>query len=171
MQIRPRTMVGYWGARCQSVGNTLGVSRASVLTDQRPRPWTSSSAQPSKFLVCSPPSSTFTPISLLPSQSQPLASRSFMLKLPLLGQRHPRYTIALAGLVLCAYWFLSSSAPPLRPVRYNANHDLKARIEREERKYRDMLPQRHDLITRFGPTPAQVVMYVHSPSLRSRIFP
>ncbi|PIL26341.1 hypothetical protein GSI_12097 [Ganoderma sinense ZZ0214-1] len=82
-----------------------------------------------------------------------------MLKLPLLGQRHPRYTIALAGLVLCAYWFLSSSAPPLRPVHYNANHELKARLEREERKYRDMVPQRHDLITKFGPTPAQVVMF------------
>ncbi|KAI1783589.1 methyltransferase domain-containing protein [Ganoderma leucocontextum] len=83
-----------------------------------------------------------------------------MLKFPLpLGTRHPRYTIALAAFVLCAYWFLSSPTPLPRPVQYNASHDLHARLEREERKYRDMIPQRHDLITRFGPTPAQVVMF------------
>ncbi|KAI1783482.1 methyltransferase domain-containing protein [Ganoderma leucocontextum] len=83
-----------------------------------------------------------------------------MLKFPLpLGTRHPRYTIALAAFVLCAYWFFSSPTPLPRPVQYNASHDLHARLEREERKYRDMIPQRHDLITRFGPTPAQVVMF------------
>ena len=89
-----------------------------------------------------------------------------MAKSPLLlGQRHPRYTVALVAFFLCAYWFLSKSPPPPRPVKYTPNHDLKARLEREERKYRAMLPQRQALITRFGPTPADVVMYVARPCL------
>ncbi|TBU51741.1 methyltransferase domain-containing protein [Dichomitus squalens] len=74
-------------------------------------------------------------------------------------QRHPRYTLALAAFVLCAYWFLSTPTLPPSPVRYNANNELQARLEREERKYRAMLPQRQELITRYGPTPAQVVMF------------
>ncbi|KAI0692120.1 methyltransferase domain-containing protein [Cerioporus squamosus] len=82
-----------------------------------------------------------------------------MAKSALSLQRHPRYTIALAAFILCAYWFLSSPTPRPRAVAYRANNDLKARLEREERKYRAMLPQRQDLITRFGPTPAQVVMF------------
>ncbi|KAI0632581.1 methyltransferase domain-containing protein [Trametes polyzona] len=83
-----------------------------------------------------------------------------MAKSPILiGQRHPRYTLAFAAFVLCAYWlFFRSSHTPL-PVVYKHNHELKARLEREERKYRAMLPQRQDLITKFGPTPAQVSMF------------
>ena len=88
-----------------------------------------------------------------------MAKSPFLLTL----QRHPRYTLALAAFVLCAYWFLSTPAPLPRPVRYNANNELQARLEREERKYRAMLPQRQELITRYGPTPAQVVMFVALP--------
>ena len=53
----------------------------------------------------------------------------------MLGQRHPRYTIALALLVLGAYWFFFNDPPP--PVTYKLNSDLKLRLDREERKYRD----------------------------------
>ncbi|KAI0820548.1 methyltransferase domain-containing protein [Trametes gibbosa] len=82
-----------------------------------------------------------------------------MAKSPLLlAQRHPRYTVAFAALFICVYWVLSS-APPSLPVVYLNNRDLKARLDREERKYRAMLPQRQDLITKYGPTPAQVVMF------------
>ena len=93
-----------------------------------------------------------------------------MVKATLSLQRHPRYTLALAAFILCAYWFLSSPTPRPRAVAYNANNELKARLEREERKYRAMLPQRQELITRFGPTPAQVVMYVASCAVSRRHF-
>ncbi|RPD69142.1 hypothetical protein L226DRAFT_539990 [Lentinus tigrinus ALCF2SS1-7] len=101
------------------------------------------------------------------------ASASALHTTPLsLGQRHPRCTFALAAFILCTYSFLSSPTPHPRAVAYKANHDLKARLEREERKYRDMLPQRQGLITRFGPTPAQVVMYVPRAVPRRRdLFP
>ncbi|KAI0365832.1 hypothetical protein BV20DRAFT_1027306 [Pilatotrama ljubarskyi] len=83
-----------------------------------------------------------------------------MAKSPLLlGQRHPRYTIAFVALVLCTYWFLYSSPPTPLAVNYKHNSELKARLDREERKYRSMLPQRQELITKYGPTPAQVVMF------------
>ena len=86
-----------------------------------------------------------------------------MVKSPfLLGQRHPRYTFALVALLVCAYWFFFTAPPPPRPVVYKHNHELKARLDREERKYRDMLPQRQELITKYGPTPSQVAMYVAS---------
>ncbi|KAI0753831.1 methyltransferase domain-containing protein [Fomes fomentarius] len=83
-----------------------------------------------------------------------------MAKSPLLlGQRHPRYSLTLFAFVLCAWWFLSNRPPPPRPVFYTHNNDLKGRLEREERKYRAMLPERLALIKKFGPTPAQVVMF------------
>ena len=81
----------------------------------------------------------------------------------LLGQRHPRYTLALLALLLGAYWFFSSGEPPR--VTYTLNSDLKRRLDREERKYLDMLPQRQALITKFGPTPSQLVMSVARPLL------
>ena len=81
----------------------------------------------------------------------------------MLGQRHPRYTIALALLVLGAYWFFFNDPPP--PVTYKLNSDLKLRLDREERKYREMLPQRQALISKFGPTPSQLVMSVARPPL------
>lgn len=89
-----------------------------------------------------------------------------MAKSPLLlGQRHPRYSLTFFAFVLCAWWFLSHRSPPPRPVFYTHNDDLKGRLEREERKYRAMLPERQALIKKFGPTPAQVVMYVARPSI------
>ena len=76
----------------------------------------------------------------------------------MLGQRHPRYLLALVALLFTAYWFFFSGPPPA--VTYTHNSDLKQRLEREERKYLDMIPQRHALIQKFGPTPSQLVMYV-----------
>lgn len=84
-----------------------------------------------------------------------------MAKSPLFfGQRHPRYTLALAVLVIGAYWLFFSSHSPPTPVVYKNNNELQTRLDREERKYRAMLPQRQELISKFGPTPAQLVMYV-----------
>ncbi|KAI0328831.1 hypothetical protein GY45DRAFT_1325827 [Cubamyces sp. BRFM 1775] len=83
-----------------------------------------------------------------------------MVKSPFsLGQRHPRYTLALVALLLCAYWFFFTAPPPPRPVVYKHNHELQARLDREERKYREMLPQRQELITKYGPAPSQVAMF------------
>ncbi|OSC98333.1 hypothetical protein PYCCODRAFT_1461394 [Trametes coccinea BRFM310] len=83
-----------------------------------------------------------------------------MAKSPLsLGQRHPRYTIAFLALFLCAYWYFSTAPLPPRPVLYKHNDELKTRLDREERKYRHMLSQRQELITKYGPTPAQVTMF------------
>ncbi|KAI0742234.1 methyltransferase domain-containing protein [Daedaleopsis nitida] len=73
-------------------------------------------------------------------------------------QRHPRYAIGLLALVFCGYWFLTRS-PLRRSVTYQLSHDLQLRLDREERKYRAMLPQRQELIQRFGPTPAQLAMF------------
>ncbi|KAI0776552.1 methyltransferase domain-containing protein [Trametes elegans] len=83
-----------------------------------------------------------------------------MAKSPLLlGQRHPRYAFTLVALVFCTYWFLLRSPPPPLPVNYKQSSELKARLDREERKYRSMLPERRELITKYGPTPAQLIMF------------
>ncbi|KAH9852856.1 methyltransferase domain-containing protein [Lenzites betulinus] len=85
--------------------------------------------------------------------------RNNMAKSPLfLAQRHPRYTVACLVFFICAYWLFSSASPP-HPVVYVNSRDLKDHLDIEERKYRAMLLQRRDLIKKYGPTPAQVVMF------------
>ncbi|KAH9926656.1 methyltransferase domain-containing protein [Epithele typhae] len=74
------------------------------------------------------------------------------------AQRHPRLLLAVLSFGLCAYWFFLAHKPP-RPVVYTRNPELKTRLGREEDKYRAMLPQRQALITKYGPTPAHLVMF------------
>ncbi|KAI0640851.1 methyltransferase domain-containing protein [Trametes meyenii] len=83
-----------------------------------------------------------------------------MIKSPfLLGQRHPRYTFAFVALVVCGYFFFVTAPPRPHAIVYKHSNELQARLDREERKYRTMLPQRHELVTKYGPSPSQVVMF------------
>ena len=82
-----------------------------------------------------------------------------------LCQRHPRYALFISGLIFIAFFLLSSNSdyslhPTSRTSGLPPDPSLPGRVARAEEIYKDMLDQRQELIRKFGPTPAQVVMYV-----------
>ncbi|EMD32703.1 hypothetical protein CERSUDRAFT_87731 [Gelatoporia subvermispora B] len=81
-------------------------------------------------------------------------------------QRHPRYALALAAVVLTAFWYLSPYEaapslyhPPLDTTGLPRDPDLRNRIARSERIYQRTIEQRQELIKKWGPTPTDIVMF------------
>lgn len=82
-----------------------------------------------------------------------------------LCQRHPRYVLFLAGLLAVTFFLLSSSHSEHQLRSPHAlglppDPSLPARVTQAEEIYKGVLEQRESLIKKFGPSPAQVVMYV-----------
>lgn len=90
---------------------------------------------------------------------------------PSVWSRHPRY-IVLVGLIVCATFYLlttdvSSFPPP--PYTSSSNvyevtlkdQGLPGRVARADKIYNKFLGDRQGLIQKFGPSPEDIMMYVH----------
>lgn len=102
--------------------------------------------------------------SLPPSPSPPLPS--LHLNMPSVFQRHPRYSL-LSALILLSTFLLLASQHTSSPYSFSASTssttDLQTRLNVAERIYQKTLMQREGLIKKFGPTPERV-----TPCVRSR---
>ncbi|KAF9816976.1 hypothetical protein IEO21_03741 [Rhodonia placenta] len=81
-----------------------------------------------------------------------------------LCQRHPRYAVLLAVLLLGTFFLLSPDDPLFvtthRPrAAPLADRTLPARVAHAEAAYQRTIARRHDMIKKFGPSPNQVVMF------------
>ncbi|OCH89385.1 hypothetical protein OBBRIDRAFT_794339 [Obba rivulosa] len=81
-------------------------------------------------------------------------------------QRHPRYALAFAAIVLTSFWYLSSYEPGPSLYRGHVDTaglprdpDIYNRVARSERIYQRSVEQRHELIKKWGPSPSQIVMF------------
>lgn len=79
-------------------------------------------------------------------------------------QRHPRYVLLLAFLLVGSFLYLNA---PYASLEYTAqtagfpgDPTLPSRVERAEKTYQKVLEKRQALIKKHGPSPSQVMMYV-----------
>ena len=79
-------------------------------------------------------------------------------------QRHPKYVVLLAVLVVGSFLYLNAPYPThdytATVVGFPGDPSLPSRVERAERSYKKVLEKRQDLIKKHGPSPSQVVLYV-----------
>ena len=85
--------------------------------------------------------------------------------MPHMLQRHGRYLVLLAVLLVGSFLYLNA---PYQTHEYTANlvgfpgdPSLPARVERAEQAYRKVLEKRQWLIKKHGPSASQVVLCVH----------
>jgi hypothetical protein len=83
--------------------------------------------------------------------------------MPLVWQRHPRYFISVAMVILTTIYLLNPYQSPLRTDLYEISirdSELPARLERAERVYSKVVGERKEMIQKFGPTARDILMYV-----------
>lgn len=77
-------------------------------------------------------------------------------------QRHPRYALLLAVLVIGSFLYLSAPYPTheytANVVGFPGDPTLSARVERAEKSYQKVVEKRQALIKKHGPSSSQVVM-------------
>ncbi|TDL19829.1 hypothetical protein BD410DRAFT_899974 [Rickenella mellea] len=81
---------------------------------------------------------------------------------PAIFQRQPRYVWFTALVVLATIFLLALSHSPFRPPFYfspRTDGELQALIAQSELVYKQLLLQRKDFITKFGPTPDKISMF------------
>jgi len=82
--------------------------------------------------------------------------------MPSVWQRHPRYFIAVAMVILTTIYLLNPYQSPLRTDLYEISirdSELPARLERAERVYSKGVGDRREMIQKFGPTARDILMF------------
>ena len=78
-------------------------------------------------------------------------------------QRHPRYVVLLAVLLVGSFLYLSAPYPTFeytaQTVGFPGDPSLASRVQRAEKAYMKVLEKRKALIKKHGPSPSQVVLY------------
>lgn len=83
--------------------------------------------------------------------------------MPLVWQRHPRYFISVAAVILTTIYLLNYYQSPVRPDLYDISirdSGVSARLEQAERAYEKVVGDRKEMLRKFGPTPKDLSMYV-----------
>lgn len=78
-------------------------------------------------------------------------------------QRHPRYFLFMALIVMATIYFLIPSQSPIQSNSFAAlvrDTGLPARLERAEQVYQKVISDRKDMIRKYGPTPRHIHMCV-----------
>jgi hypothetical protein len=104
------------------------------------------------------------PTALKPFQSLHLASPSTPpSSMPSTWQRHPRYFIVVALIILATIYLANPYQHSVRPdsfAAYIRDNELPARLERAEGVYSKVIADRKEMIRKHGPTPRDILMYV-----------
>jgi len=83
--------------------------------------------------------------------------------MPSSWQRHPRYFLFMALIVMATIYFLIPSQSPIQSSSFGAlirDTGLPARLERAEQVYQNVILDRKDMIRKYGPTPRHIHMCV-----------
>ncbi|KAF9219871.1 hypothetical protein BS17DRAFT_740073 [Gyrodon lividus] len=82
--------------------------------------------------------------------------------MPSAWQRHPRYFIFVALVILATIYILNPYQSPVRTDSYAAyirDNELPARLARAEHVYSKMIAGRKEMIRKYGPTPRDILMF------------